>query len=86
MWVLNDSVMSNVINIHFYRASYALRGIRMSWSCVCVSVCVCLSQVEVLLKRLNIGTRKQRCMFSDAKNLFEIERGHPQRGHQMQVG
>ena len=32
----------------------------MPWPSVCV--CVCLSQVRVLLKWLNIGTRKQCCM------------------------
>ena len=41
-----------------YRASYALRGICHGHVSVCLSVC--LSQVGVLLKWLNIGTRKQR--------------------------
>ena len=51
---------------------------------VCLSVC--LSQVGVLLKRLNVGSRKQRrtiaqgmgCLFSDAEDLSKIETGsHP---------
>ena len=53
----------------------------MPWPCVCL----CPSQVGVLLKWLNIGTRKQRhtiaqgLYFSDAKNLFEIRTGSPQK-------
>ena len=43
--------------LDFYRASYALAVYAMA---VCLSVCLCLSQVGVLLKWLNIGTRKQR--------------------------
>ena len=30
-------------------------GRYMPWPCVCLSLCVCLSQVEVLQKRLNVG-------------------------------
>ena len=43
----------------FYRASFALAVYAMV---VCLSVCpsVCPSQVGVLLKWLNVGTRKQR--------------------------
>ena len=44
---------------HFYRALLCIRG-TSHWS---VSVCVCpsvrLSQVRVLLKRLNVGSHKQ---------------------------
>jgi len=46
-----------------------------------VSVCVCLSQVGVLLKRLNVGSHKQHHTiaqghyFSDAKDLREIRPG-----------
>jgi len=46
-----------------------------------VSVCVCLSQVGVLLKRLNVGSHKQHhtiaqgLYFSDAKDLREIRPG-----------
>jgi len=48
-----------------------------------VSVYVCLSQVGVLLKRLNVGSHKenhaiaQRVYFSDAKDLREIRPGSP---------
>ena len=44
---------------HFYRANYALAVYAMV-VCLCVCVSVCLSQVGVLLKWLNVGTRKQR--------------------------
>ena len=66
--------------------------------CICgsshepVSVSVCLSQVGVLLKRLNVGSRKQhrtiaqRLFFSDAKDLREILPGQPVWERQMQVG
>ena len=48
-----------------------------------LSVSVCLSQVRVLLKRLNVGSNKQhhtipqRVLFSDAKNLREIRPASP---------
>jgi len=29
--------------------------------CVCVCVCVCLSHSGIVSKRLNVGSRKQRC-------------------------
>ena len=49
------------VDIHFYRASSALAVYAMVMCLsVCVSVSVCLSQVGVLLKWLNVGTRKQR--------------------------
>ena len=47
-------------------------------------MCVCLSQVVVLLKSLNIGTRKTTphgsLWISDVKNLFEIRTGSPPTG------
>jgi len=60
-------------------------------SCYHVSVhpSVCLSQVSVLLKWLNTGSRKQRHMIAqglDAKNLSKTQMGSPQRRRQMQVG
>jgi len=54
----------------------------MLWPCVCV----CLSQVGVLLKWLNIGSHKQHhtiaqgLYFSDAKDLREIRPGSPPTG------
>ena len=48
-----------------------------------LSVSVCLSQVGVLLKRLNVGSNKQHrtipqgVLFSDAKDLREIRPGSP---------
>ena len=64
---------------HFVTAR-AMLSRYMLWPWVRPSVCVsvCLSQVGVLLKWLNIGKRKQRhtiaqgLYFSGAKNIFEI--------------
>ena len=53
---------------------------------------VCLSQVGVLLKRLNVGSHKQHHTiaresgFLKPKISAKFDRGHPLRGHQMQVG
>jgi len=76
----------------FYHAMLCIRG--TSHGPVSVRPSVCLSQVGVLLKRLNVGSHKQQhtiaqgFWFSDAKDLREIrpESGHPLRGRQMQVG
>ena len=52
----------------------------------CVYVCLCLSQVGVLLKRLNVGSHKQHYtivqgfQFSEAKDLGEIRPGSPPTG------
>ena len=60
--------------------------------CLSVSVCVCLSQVGVLLKRLNVGSHKQNhtiardSSFLRPKISAKFDRGHPQRRRQMQVG
>jgi len=49
--------------------------------CLSVSVCVCLSQAGVLLKRQNVGSHKhtipQGVQLSDAKDLREIRPGSP---------
>jgi len=51
--------------------------------CPSVSVCVCLSQAGVLLKRQNVGSHKQHLTipqglsFSDAKDLREIRPESP---------
>ena len=63
----------------FYRAMLCIRGTSHGP----VSVSVCLSQVGVLLKRLNVGSHKQHhtiaqgLQFSDAKDLHEIRPGSP---------
>jgi len=49
------------------------------------STVMCLSQVGVLLKWLNVGWGKQHCttahgLFSDAKDLSEIQMGSPRTG------
>jgi len=57
-----------------------------------VRLSVRLSQVGVLLKRLNLGSREQRhTMASDSCFLLprisaKLKRGHRQRSRQMQVG
>ena len=57
---------------------------------LCQSVCLCLSQVGVLLKRLNVGSHKQHhtkdSSFLVPKISAKFDRGHPLRGRQMQVG
>jgi len=63
--------------VSFYRAMLCIRGTSRG------SVSVCLSQVGVLLKRLNVGSHKQHhtisqgLWFSDAKDLHEIRPGSP---------
>ena len=63
--------------VSFYRAMLCIRGTSHG------SVSVCLSQVGVLLKRLNVGSHKQHhtisqgLWFSDAKDLHEIRPGSP---------
>jgi len=47
------------IQIGFYRAMLCIRGTSHGPVSVCVRVYVRLSQVEVLLKRLNVGSHKQ---------------------------
>ena len=64
----------------FYRAMLRMRGICYGPVSVC---CLCLSQVGVLLKRLNTELHKQNhaidqgLRFSDAKVLREIRPGSP---------
>ena len=71
------------IQIGFYRAMLCIRGTSHGPVSVCVRVYVRLSQVEVLLKRLNVGSHKQYytiargLYFSDAKDLHEIRPGSP---------
>ena len=69
------------IQIGFYRAMLCIRGTSHGHVSVCLSVC--LSQVGVLLKRLNVGSQKQHrtiargLSFPDAKDLREIRPGSP---------
>jgi len=57
-----------------------------AWASVRVCLSLCLSQVGVLLNRLNTGTHKQHhtiaqgVQFSDAKDLREIRPGSPPTG------
>jgi len=58
------------------------------------AVVLCLSQVDVVLKRLkNVGSRKQHHMIAQGlfsfllpKILAKLKRRYPQPRHQMQVG
>ena len=65
------------------------------WACVClclsVHLSVHLSQVGVLLKRLNVGSHKQHHTIAlDSSfltpKIAKFDRGHPLRGRRMQVG
>jgi len=64
-----------------YRAMLCIRS--TSHGPVSVCLCLCLSQVRVLLKRLNVGSHKQHhtiargLYFFDAKDLHEIRPGSP---------
>ena len=54
---------------------------------VCLSVC--LQQVGVVERWLNLGSHKQPqglLFFFDAKNIGEISTKSPQRGRQIEVG
>jgi len=55
---------------------------------IVMSLSVCLPQVGVLLKRINVGSSKQcprDSSFLMPKILAKLKRGHPQRRHQMQA-
>jgi len=61
--------------------------------CLCPSVRLCLSQVGVLLKRLNVGSHRQHHTIAPGTLVFlvpkisaKFDRGHPLRGRPMQVG
>ena len=71
----------------FYRAMLRIRGTSHG------PVSVCLSQVGVLLKRLNRGSHKQHhaivqglYSFLMPKISAKFDRGHPLRGRRMRVG
>jgi len=70
----------------FYRAMLCIRGTSNG------PVSVRPSQVGVLLKWLNVGSHKQHhtiaqdSSFLMPKIYAKFDRGHPLRGHQMQVG
>jgi len=50
-------ILLHKLYVYFYGAMLCIRG--TSHGPVSVCVCVCLSQVGVLLKRLNVGSHKQ---------------------------
>ena len=89
-----QSATASIMNCHFRFLSvftarcYASAVLAMA---LCLSVCpsVCPSQVGVLLKRLNVGSHKQHhtgdSSFLVPKISAKFDRGHPLRGHQMQV-
>ena len=81
--VLEKRPLSECLSVYFspnfYRAMLCIRGTSHGP----VSVCLCLSQVGVLLKRQNVGSHKQHhtiaqgLYFSDTKDLREIRPGSP---------
>ena len=85
----HTGLKSSVFTARCYASAVLAMGLCPS---VSVSVCLCLSQVVVLLKQLNLGSQKQHhtiaqgIWFSEAKDLREIQPGHPLPGRQMQVG
>jgi len=74
----------------FYRATATLIAVYAVVVCLCL--CVCLSHSSIVSKRLNVGSRKQRrtiahdSSFLVPKIMAKLERDHPLRGRQMQVG
>jgi len=76
-----------VIIQHFTVRRYAFAVLAMD---LCQSVCVCLSQVAVLLKRLNVVSHKQHHTIAQGlltpKISAKFDQGHPLQGRQMQVG
>jgi len=72
----------------FNRAMLCMSG--TSHGPVSVSLCLCLSQVGVLLKWLNVGSHKQHhtidSIFLKPKISAKFNRDHPLWGRQMQVG
>ena len=83
--VFYPSPLTLWINCSFYRAMLCIRGTSRGP----VSVCLCLSQLGVLLKRLNIGSDKQHHRDSSIrmpKISAKFHRNHTLRGRQMQVG
>jgi len=75
--------IARVVRAIFTARCYASAVLAMG---LCLSVSVCLSQVGVLLKRLNVGSHKQHhtiaqgLQFSDAKDIREIRPGSPPTG------
>ena len=78
--------------IAFYRTTLCIRGTSHGPVSVCVCPSVRLSQVGVLLKRLNVRSHKQQhtiardSSFLTPKISAKFDRSHPLRGRQMQVG
>ena len=74
----------------YYHAMLCIRG--TSHGPVSVRPSVCLSQVGVLLKRLNVGSHKQQhtiareSSFLTPKISAKFDRGHHLKGRRMQVG
>jgi len=58
--VLSEICEQGAANANFwFLPGDAILAPYMLWPCVCLSICVCLSEVGVLLKRLNAGSQKQ---------------------------
>ena len=59
LFQLNMIICDYHVSFDFYRAMLCIRGTSHGPVSVCVCVCVRMSQVGVLLKRLNTGSHKQ---------------------------
>jgi len=81
---LKWSAKCNFIRFYPLDASYAVLAVVV---CPSVRLSVCLSQVGVILKRLNVGSRKQRHTIAHGRSSFltpkisaKLTRGHPSGG------
>ena len=95
-FVVNLLLLYDMIRDAFYCAMLCMRGTSHGPVSDCLSTTVCLSQLGVLLKRLNVRSHKQHhtiahnsCRLLVARSpkiSAKFDRGHPLRRRQMQVG
>jgi len=73
-----------IVHFHLFLPHDAMLARYMLWSYVRPSVCP--SEAGTVLKRLNIGSRKQHRTIAQGLGSEKFERDHPQRGRQVEVG
>ena len=92
---VQSAFLSALCNRHTQSHTQFLPARRYASAVLAAIVClsVCLSQVGVLLRWLNLGSSKQRRTIAQGlysflmpKILAKFQRGHPQRGSQIEVG
>ena len=85
--ICNEAVCSGTVLLLLLLAvSTHMTLATMGISCHRVCLSVRLSQVSVLLKRLNVGSGRQRhAIVFNAEDFDKIQTGHPQRRRKMQV-